>query len=100
MTSPHRALSHGYAFGVSALYDVGFFSTVALHTAIGTLIVGIGILLTRPTHGVVAVLVSGTVGSALARRLLPLAVATPFLLGWLRIEGERRAFYDSRSARR
>lgn len=85
----------GYAYGVSALYDVGFFSTVALHTAIGTLLVGIGILLVRPSHGVVAVLVSSTVGGVLARRLLPLAVATPFLLGWLRIEGERRQLYDS-----
>lgn len=85
----------GYAYGVSALYDVGFFSTVALHTAIGTLLVGLGVLLVRPSHGMLAVLVSGTVGGVLARRLLPLAVATPFLLGWLRIEGERRAFYDS-----
>lgn len=85
----------GYAYGVSALYSVGFFSTVALHTALGTLLVGTGILLVRPAHGMVAVLVSGTVGGVLARRLLPLVVATPFLLGWLRIEGERRAFYDS-----
>ena len=85
----------GYAYGVSALGDIGFFSTVALHTAMGTLLVGIGVLLVRPTHGVVAVLVSSTVGGVLARRLLPLAFATPFLLGWLRIEGERRNFYDS-----
>lgn len=85
----------GYAYGVSGLYDVGFFSTMALHTAIGTLLVGIGILLVRPADGVASILVSGTVGGVLARRLLPLAVATPFVLGWLRIEGERRAYYDS-----
>lgn len=85
----------GYAYDVSAFHHVGFFTTMALHTAIGTLLVGIGILLVRPEHGVLAILVSGTVGGVLARRLLPLAVATPLLLGWLRIEGERRQFYDS-----
>lgn len=85
----------GYVYGVSELYGVGFYSTVALNTAIGTWIVGIGILLARPADGIVAVLVSSTVGGVLARRLLPLAVATPFLLGWLRIEGERHAYYDS-----
>ena len=85
----------GYAYGVSALYDVGFFSTVALHTAIGILLIATGTLLVRPTHGMLAVLVSVTVGGVLARRLLPFAVVAPFLLGWLRIEGERRQFYES-----
>lgn len=85
----------GYAYGVSALYGVGFYASMALHTALGTLLVGAGILLARPAHGVLAVLVSATVGGVLARRLLPLAMVTPFLLGWLRIEGERQGFYDS-----
>lgn len=85
----------GYAYGVSALHDAGFFSTVALPAAVAAMLLGVGILLIRPAHGVVAVLVSRTVGGVLARRLLPLAFATPFLLGWLRIEGERRGLYDS-----
>ena len=85
----------GYAYDVSTLRDIGFFSTMALHTAVGTLFVGLGILLVRPAYGVVAVMVSATVGGVLARRMLPLAVGTPFLLGWLRIEGERRQLYDA-----
>ncbi len=85
----------GYAYGVSSLYGVGFYSTMALHTAIGTWFVGAGILLARPARGVVAVLVSATVGGVLARRLLPLAAIIPFLLGWLRIEGERQQLYGS-----
>lgn len=85
----------GYAYGVSEFHDDAFFATVALHTAIGTLLVALGILLVRPDHGLVAIMVSGTVGGTLARRMLPLAIATPLLVGWLRIEGERQAFYDS-----
>lgn len=85
----------GYAYGVSAFYHGAFFSTIALHTALGALLVGLGILLVRPSDGIIAILVSATVGGVLARRLLPLAVATPLLVGLLRIEGERRALYDS-----
>ena len=85
----------GYVYEVSTLRNISFFSMMALHTAVGTLFVGLGILLVRPAYGVVAVLVSATVGGVLARRMLPLAVGTPFLLGWLRIEGERRQLYDA-----
>ena len=85
----------GYAYDVSTLPDSGIIFTAALHTAVGTLLVGLGILLMRPAHGVFAVLVSATVGGVLARRMLPVAVGTPFLLDWLRIEGERRHWYDA-----
>lgn len=85
----------GYAYGVSAFYERSFFPTASLYSAIGALLAGLGILLVRPAQGMVALLVSGTVGGMLARRLLPLAVAAPLLIGWLRIEGERRAIYDS-----
>lgn len=85
----------GYLYDLNALQEVPFFSTMALHTAVGSLLVGMGILLIRPTEGIGAILVSTTVGGHLARRMLPLVVATPFLLGWLRIEGERRDLYAS-----
>lgn len=88
----------GYAYGVTSLYAIGFFSTVALHTAIGIWVVSVGILFVRPAHGVVTVLVSSTVGGVLARRLLPLAVGVPFVLGWLCIQGEQMHLYDSRFA--
>jgi len=84
-----------YAYDLSTIQDIGFFSTMALCTAVGTLLVGLGILLVRPAHGALAVLVSATVGGVLARRMLPLAVGAPFLLGWLRIEGERHQLYNA-----
>ena len=85
----------GYAYNVSALKGIDFFSTMAQLTAVSTFLVGLGILLVRPADGVLGVLVSATVGGVLARRMLPLAVGTPFLLGWLGIEGEQRQLYDA-----
>ena len=85
----------GDAYDVRTLQNINFFSTTALHTAVGTLLVGLGTLLVRPVHGVLAVLTSANVGGAFALCMLPLAVGTPFLLEWLRIEGERRQLYDA-----
>lgn len=85
----------GYFYSPASLLGVVFYSTVAFHSALGNLILAVGILLIRPDCGAVAVLVSDSVGGVLARRLLPLAVAAPLLLGWLGVEGQRLGRYDS-----
>lgn len=85
----------GYAYGVAALYGVGFYSTMAVHTAIGMLAVSLGLIIVRPQSAIVAVLVSNTLGGVLARRLLPLALIAPFVLGLLCIQGERAHLYQA-----
>ncbi|MBC8007135.1 MAG: PAS domain S-box protein, partial [Prolixibacteraceae bacterium] len=39
------------------------------------------------------ILTADGIGSTMARRLLPLAIVLPFLIGWLRLQGERAGFY-------
>ena len=87
----------GYAFGVEALYRADSDSSIALHTAIGLVIVNLGILHARPQRRPMAVLTSTTVGGVMTRRLLPLAVTAPFLIGWLCVRGEAAGLYGSRS---
>jgi two-component system, sensor histidine kinase len=86
----------GYVHGVAALYGVGADSKVALHTAVGLVAINLGVLLSRPQRGLMAVIISKTAGGVMARRLLPLALIAPLLIGWLRIQGEQRGFYDAR----
>lgn len=76
----------GYAYGVSALYGIGAYSSMALHTAAGFLVINIATLLTRPQHGLLAVITSRTTGGVMARRLLPLSLVAPFVIGWLLVE--------------
>lgn len=85
----------GYMYGVTALYGVGFYSSMAVHTAVGLLALSVALICARPQGGIVALLVSDTAGGVLARRLLPLALGAPFLIGWLGIEGERAYLYHS-----
>ncbi|MBC7859142.1 MAG: response regulator [Burkholderiaceae bacterium] len=85
----------GYAYGIEALYGVGAYSSVALHTALGLVALNLGVLLARPRRGLMVIVTGNTAGGVMARRLLPLALLAPFLIGWLRIEGERRGWVSS-----
>lgn len=80
----------GYAYGVAALYGVGAYSSVALHTAVGLVAINLGVLLARPQRALMAVVTSNTAGGVMARRLLPFALLAPFLIGWLHIQGEQQ----------
>jgi PAS domain S-box-containing protein len=84
----------GYAYGVDALYHIGPYSSLAIHTAAAFLVLGCGILLARPDRGLVSLLSRDTSGSVLARRLLPTAIVLPFAFGWLRVKGEQAGLYE------
>jgi two-component system, sensor histidine kinase len=86
----------GYMYGVAALYGINVYSKEALHSAIGLVAINLGVLLTRPHCGLIAVTTSKTAGGMMARRLLPLALIAPILIGWLRIQGEQHGLFDKR----
>ena len=85
----------GYAYDVKSLYGVGAYSSVALHTALGLMAINLGVVAVRPRRGLMALVISGSVGGVMARRLLPVALVAPFLIGWLRVQGEHRGLYGS-----
>lgn len=75
----------GYAFGVSDLYAVGYFQTLALHTAVGIVLLGLTVLLLAGDVGLVALLQTPDAASALVRNLLPAVVALPLVCGWVAV---------------
>jgi len=85
----------GYAFGVSGLYSVGQYSGMAISTAACLLVLGIGIVFARRLSGIPKLLVDPGAAGTVARRLVPAAVSVPFLLGWLRLVGEKSGWYDT-----
>jgi|GEM_PF-5471107 len=86
----------GYLYGLHSLYNVFVYSTMALHTALTFFLIGLGVMMIRPTKGLMAVATNSYSGGAMARRLLPAAVLLPAAIGWLRLQGELAGWYDGR----
>jgi PAS domain S-box-containing protein len=85
----------GYLYGVSSLYEVFAFTTVAFHTALAFLVAGTGILLVRPNLGLMPTITSNAPGGILARRLLPFTILIPLTLGWIRLKGQQQGLYST-----
>ncbi|AVH69958.1 hybrid sensor histidine kinase/response regulator [Nostoc sp. 'Lobaria pulmonaria (5183) cyanobiont'] len=85
----------GYAYKVKVLYGLAPYTTsMALHTAVLFLLLSMGILWVRADQGLMRVVTSDSYGGLLARRLLIAAIAVPFILGWVIVEGQRAGQYD------
>jgi signal transduction histidine kinase len=85
----------GYLYRVESFSGLLGYSGFALHTALGLVVLGASVLLTRPEEGILRVLALDTPGSAGARRILAAAIAVPLGLGWLRLEGQSAGLYGT-----
>ena len=84
----------GYLYGVQGFYAVARYTGIAWPTAFALLMLGLGLLLARPTEGLMAQVTADDVGGANLRRWLPV-LGLPILLGWLRLAGERQGVFDA-----
>ena len=85
----------GYIYGVSSLYQIGAYSSMALHTALSFILLSIAILFARPERGLMQTILADTAGGNILRRLLPVVLVGPILLGWIRLWGQRAGLYDT-----
>ncbi len=70
-------------------------TSMALPTALTFLLLCIGMLWTHPHQGLMRVVMSNSYGGLFARRLLLVAIAVPFLVGWLIVKGQQTKQYDA-----
>jgi diguanylate cyclase (GGDEF)-like protein/PAS domain S-box-containing protein len=85
----------GYIYGVSSLYQIGLYSSMALHTALSFVLLSMGILFARPARGLMQTILADTPGGNILRRLLPVVILGPVLLGWITLWGQRAGLYDT-----
>ena len=83
----------GYFFGVASLYQAGNFTAVALHTAIAFLALCTGLWCATSRYGFMQIITGTGTSGMLMRRYGVAALVLPFLLGWLRLQGERSGWY-------
>jgi PAS domain S-box-containing protein len=85
----------GYLYGAEQLYRIRPYTSVAVHTALTIVALGLALVLVRPDRSLAAELFSKHHGGLAARRLLPIAIVVPVIAGWLRLQGQRAGWYDT-----
>jgi PAS domain S-box-containing protein len=83
----------GYTFAISGLYGLGQHAKMALPAAIGLFLLSAGVACATVEHGFMRPLVSQGSGGMMLRRLLPLGVLVPWIVGFLVAEGSRWRIY-------
>ncbi len=72
-----------YVVEPASLYDLGWFRSLALNTALLFLLVGVAILLLEPGAGFMKQLTSPLLGGQSARTIIPLMILAPLCSEWL-----------------
>jgi PAS domain S-box-containing protein len=73
----------GYIYNVASLYTLYQNNPMALHTAASFVLISLGVLFVRPDRGLMRLLSDPGAGGITLRRLLPVALLIPTILGWL-----------------
>jgi PAS domain S-box-containing protein len=84
----------GYLYGISSLYRVSVFGSIALHTALMFILLAVGILFAQPDEGFSRILTDESSAGILARRLFPACIVIPIVTGWIILKGVNAGYYD------
>src|SRR5690606_12130511 len=85
----------GHGFGTRGLYGLSSPGGMAISTALAFVALALGTLFANPDRGIAAIALSGSAGSYLLRRLMPVALLAPPLLGWLTLRGQESGLFDA-----
>ncbi len=72
-----------YLYGAHLLYGSVDYPSMALHTGVGFLVLGAGLIVARPEVGFARVFSAPQLGGWLCRRLLPAVLLLPLIPGWV-----------------
>lgn len=85
----------GYVYGTEKFYSIAEFTKMSPYTAFLFFLICMAVLFLRPDRGFMRIFTADSIGGTLARWLIPVAFVVPFVIGWLRILGERAGLYDT-----
>nr|MDQ3012811.1 hypothetical protein [Acidobacteriota bacterium] len=85
----------GYLYGAAFFQHIFSHTSMALHTALTFIALGLGLLAARPQQGLMTLATSAGAGGVMLRRLLPTSIIILVGIGWLCLVGERAGLYDT-----
>lgn len=84
----------GYFYSSVALYRIGLFIPMAVHTAISFICLCAAIFCLKINEGLTRHIVSDDSGGIMARRLIPAVIVIPSLLGWLKLIAQEQGLIE------
>jgi PAS domain S-box-containing protein len=84
----------GYAYGLTPMMHMLAQHSVPLPSAVTFIFFGVGCLMSRPTHHLMAIVVRNAPGGQMLRRSLPQMLALLVLVDWLVNWGARLSYYE------
>ena len=87
-----------YIYNVSLFYHIPQFTAISIYATINFILLFTAILLARPDTGIMSIINSNNIAGILARRLLPLIIILPIILGLISRYGANIGFYNEQLA--
>jgi PAS domain S-box-containing protein len=87
----------GYLYSIPAFYGPASATKMAINTAALFLALSVAIVLARPRGALQRLLTTNAPGGIMMRKLLPIALAVPLLLGWLRLVAHDAGLFGLRT---
>jgi len=84
----------GYLYGISKLTFLRYSTGIPLLTALGFMLVGAALLMARPSHRLMSIIIGHAPGGNMLRRLLPSMLFLIVLLNLLVAKGAERGLYS------
>jgi PAS domain S-box-containing protein len=85
----------GYIYGVATSSWLAAYSSMSIQTASLFVILGIGAIFADPAGELAREITSPRLGGEVARRMLPIVILVPLVVGWLRLQGQLRGYYGT-----
>jgi signal transduction histidine kinase/CheY-like chemotaxis protein len=89
----------GFLFGARSFYALPALTAIALQTSTLLMALAMSVVLAVPERQPMLLLTSDSGSGAFARRVIPVLIALPLVLGWLRARGEAIGLYDTGTGR-
>src|SRR5690606_22082089 len=85
----------GFLYGSASFYDIPKWTAISINTALLFTILAMGVIAALPDVQPMRTLLAKSATGALVRRALPLLIAVPVLIGWLRLRSSELEDFDS-----
>ena len=86
----------GYAYAVNDFQGgMATFTKMAIHTSVAFVFLSVGMLFSKSDKGIMYIFTNDGIAGITTRKLLPVIIFTPLILGWLRLVGQHAGYYST-----